>query len=156
MKRFITFLSSIVLCVTIVCGCERNGPFPPPVNQNVDQIVSVKLVFAQNENALYDEVTHESCVLYTLKSDEISSFMEMFNKIEFDKPFPGMDFNTELGDLAVWIQYQDGNCDIIGYSSNRYLNTEYKRLTGKWWYYTDKSAYVDLFSEYIDIDGMIQ
>lgn len=147
MKRyFISILISVMLLLTM-CACYKQGPFPAPIHQPVENIVKVDIVDGRNEPALYHSETYQDYVICSLKPEEIAPFIEELKTIEFFQP--GWEPARDLGYLIVWIYYENGNSDVIGIVCNRYFDPELDYLV----YgldYPDEESFYALVEQYVD------
>ena len=117
------------------------------MTQGAEKIVKVELIDARGERELFDG-DYDEYILYTLKTEEIQPFIEKLESLEFRIPM--LEPVRILGDLAVWIYYEDGRSDLIGMYSNWSFDAEYNTLVRGVEYLNDNMAFHTLFCEYVD------
>lgn len=111
--------------------------YPPPMNQNAENVVSVDLV----------DCSGKGCkVLVTLTGEEMKSFLEEFGDLKAkryanDPPEP-------YGDIMIALHYADGCIDRIGDKMNDYRDAKGKHLPAGGWYWFPEGTLDILFQEY--------
>lgn len=126
MKRYYALVILTVILLLIMCSCHKRGPYPAPIHQSSENIVKIDIVDGRNEPAMYDSETYQDYVIYSLKPEEFTPFIDGLKTIEFYAPLWEPD--RALGFFVIWIYYADGNADVIGTICTRYFDPDMNYL----------------------------
>ena len=145
MNRFLVFAILIFFAMTFLCSCE-SGPYSAPLNQTTVNILKVEFLSGNSENAQSIHEYYSGCIINTLEQERLDEFVDELLKVEFYLPM--LDSARLMGDVAIRIVYQDGSSDLIGISTNYYVDREWNVLRGGR-YCPDDEAYENLVSSFL-------
>ena len=138
MKKYILFV--ILIMIVLVFALNRGETVT--LHQSVEEVVKVDFLRTHN----YIEK-----VIYTLEEDEIPDCMESVLKLPIKKSWspdqPG-------GHYIIQITYTDGSVESLGNWSISYFSGGELEHDG--WYYVPKDDLYDLFSRYLDAEGLAE
>lgn len=147
MKRYCTLVILTAILLLTMCSCHKRGPYPAPIHQSSENVVKIDIVDGRNEPELYDSETYQNHVIYSLKPEDFTPFIDGLKAIEFYSPLWEPD--RALGYFVVWIYYADGNADVIGTIGTRYYDPEMNYLDYGVDNPDDETLYA-LVSQYVD------
>ena len=129
MKRLL-FITSLLLALLVVTGCSEKAYL---LKNPIDEIESIEIVLAEN--------SLEFTVTKTLSETEKDSFLEQFQKMNFNSYYIGDPMSVNGN--AVKITYQNGDYEMICYYWAEYVkNGEI--------YYVRKSCNEEDFNELLN------